>query len=123
METIFKDTGIKKLNWQEIYSGAGCKDMTSGYTFLSLNTHPSNVSVFQLREMFRTKHHHIDSLFALNYSGMLGAYLISDYCHFSTAARISYNDLPKMNQLLINSYNRTFRGHEYAINNIEKELQ
>lgn len=114
---------IKKLDWQKLFNNAGCHtQMKTFYNFLSTNTHPSNVSVFQFKEMYRENFHHQSTLIALNFSAILGAFLISDYCFFSPAAKLSFNSLPKMNQLVINSQNRVFRSPKYAVNDIEQEL-
>ncbi len=115
---------IVKIDWQQLFLNAGCGNfLNTGYNFLSQYTHPSYVSVFQFRELYSENNHEFQTLFGVQISRALCAFLISDYCSFSIAAKISFETLPSINQLLINTYNKVFRDSSYVINHIDSDIQ
>lgn len=113
---------IKFIPWQQLFVNAGCKKaMDSSYNYMSLNSHPTYVSVFQFSEIYKEQFHHSNTFFALRYSTLIGSFLIRDYCKTFPVAKNYFDALPIINQLVINSHNRVFRGEEYALNDIDKQ--
>lgn len=113
---------VKTIHWQQMFVNAGCKNaMDSSYNYMSLNSHPTYVSIFQFAEMYKEQFHHSNTFFALRYATLIGSFLISDYCKLFSIAKASFDKLPIVNQLVINSHNRVFRGEGAAINDIDKQ--
>lgn len=112
------------LSWKNMAKRAGIQEtfFDSSYSYLSLNTHPSNVSVFQFEIMYRGSDHYSTSLFAIRMSRMLIAFLIRDYCIVFPESLNIYNKLPEPAQLLVNSLNRVFRSPDFVLNNIEDDV-
>ncbi len=120
----FTNNRFEYLSWKNMVQRAGVKPsfFDSTYSYLSLCTHPTNVSVFQFKEMYMDGEHYSTSLFALLMSRMITAFLIRDYCTLLPIALDSFNKLPITSQILINSLNRAFRSPEFALNNIEESV-
>ena len=97
---------------------AGANQLLDGqYTSLSLNTHPSNVSVFQFKDMYSNKTDLPTMILDIKLSKWLVSLFISDYCYYFEDAKETFNKLPIMTQILINWYNTMFRNESYMINN------
>ena len=116
-----KKNKVLNVSWQDMIEFAGVDKDAFGafYNMLSLNTHPSNVSVFQFTTMYSSDFHKSSNNFALKLSKLIIAFMIRDFCYKYKAAEIVFNALPEINQLLINSFNETFRDKTYKLNNIE----
>ncbi|MBA2613386.1 MAG: hypothetical protein H0U95_15570 [Bacteroidetes bacterium] len=107
-----------KIAWHEMMTNAGTNDMLEGqYSFLSLNTHPSNVSVFQFGAMYNENEQESFTRMAMQLSKILVALSIRDYCVYFPTCMKTFNKLPSMHQMLINTYNRMFRDESYVLNN------
>lgn len=121
----FKVDGNKayKVGWHEMMTNAGANTMLDDqYSHLSLNTHPSNVSVFQFGSMYREGLQEFNVRMALKLSKIFIAMFIRDYCIYFSGCGEMFNKLPSIHQLLINSYNTMFRGEAYKLNDHWKEV-
>ena len=111
------------IPWHEMLSNAGSANLLNGqYSFLSLNTHPSNVSVFQFKDMYSGKNDLPNSLLIIKLSKWLISFFIADYCYYFDDAKETFNKLPLMTQIIINQYNALFRAEKYRINESSKIL-
>jgi len=123
---FYNDNGIIKFaSWKKMASNADVdpKLFKDTYSYLSLGAHPSNVSVFQFKELYRLKADEEIDFFSLNLSRQIIAFLIRDYCIYNkVAANIIFNGLDITNQVLVNMINKSFRGNAYSINGIEKTV-
>ncbi|MBL7935738.1 MAG: hypothetical protein JNM51_08005 [Bacteroidia bacterium] len=111
------------IPWHEMMSNAGATDLFNGqYTSLSLNTHPSNVSVFQFKNMYSDGNDLPTSILTMKLSKWLISFFIADYCYYFEDAKQTFEKLPLMTQILINQYNSLFRTEIYRINHASNSL-
>jgi hypothetical protein len=111
------------IGWQEMMKNAGANELLDGqYTALSLNTHPSNVSVFQFGSLYSTDKVFAATLLTIKLSKWLTALFISDYCNYFADAKHTFDKGPLMSQILINSYNLMLRNESYKINSVSEML-
>lgn len=116
----FEDGELRYGAWHQLFKNAGARDiLDKSYAMMSMWAHPSYVSVFQFREMYKDNFHSLTTFLALRFSKLILAFFIRDYCEYFPEMKSAFNGLPEMNQLLVNAYNRGFRGDEYRINDIE----
>lgn len=110
-EWKYSITGNKavKLNWVDIIKHAVKNDMIDDqYNYLSSNTHPSNVSVFQFAAMHEQSRDKDTMRIALTWSNFYIAFLISDFFQF-TKMESFFKSLSTEQKVLINTYNQMFR--------------
>jgi hypothetical protein len=113
--------GVKayKIAWHKMMTNAGSnKIFENAYTSLSLNTHPSNVSVAQFSSMYQDRTHISNTKTAILLSSIYTAWLIRDYVTYFQSCQEIFNKMPMMSQMLINSYNSAYRGDEFLLNDI-----
>ncbi|WP_025143743.1 hypothetical protein [Pedobacter jeongneungensis] len=95
-----------KVHWQEIIQFMGFKpDLTGSlYTYLSLYAHPSNVSVFQYRNLFTAgADDHIKmAMFNVKTLTAIVSKFISDYIKLFPEVMAIFESLPILDQVVIN---------------------
>lgn len=112
-----------KIAWHEMMTNAGTSDkLESHYSLLSLNTHPSNVSVFQFGTMYIQNMQEPTVTMALQLSIIYTSMLIRDYIVYFDLCEKIFNKLPLLPQMLINSCNALFRDEEYRLNDTNNML-
>jgi hypothetical protein len=116
----FEGTNVKFLHWQELTK---IMQLRSGifdyiYTYFSLYSHPSNVSVFQFGDMFKNPEEGFLSLtnFNLRYYFALASIFIADYIKLFPTVQKTFDSLNLRDQIVINFHNTFSRGMEYSIN-------
>jgi len=115
----FDGSRVKQGAWHQLCKNMGTNDLFDNmYTYLSLSTHPSSVSIFQFKDLYKNKDHVQVTMFALSISKALISFLIRDYCTYFAECRKTFDNLPIVDQLLVNFYNSTFREKKYQINDI-----
>lgn len=121
---FYENQSLEFVSWKNMAQRAGVKAtfFDDTYAYLSLCSHPSNVAVFQFKEIYMDGEHYNTGLFALSMSRMLTAFLIRDYCTIFPNGLASFNTLPETAQLLINSLNRAFRSNDFVLNDIEEHV-
>lgn len=111
-----------KIAWHEMMTNAGANDMLEGqYASLSLNTHPSNVSVFQFGSMYTGGMQVFNTRMAVQLSKIFTALLIRDYVTYFKLNK-HFDSLPHIPQMLVNSYNTMFREESFKLNDINNIL-
>jgi len=103
---LFKNSGVN--NQSDLF-----KEI---YPYLCSDTHPSQVSVFQFRDIFKKEEFRSRAMFGVIISKFIISFFIRDFCEYYPGAKTIFNGLPKLNQLLINVHNTTLRGNSYSIN-------
>lgn len=112
-----------KIAWHQMMTNAGVNDsLEDQYTFLSLATHPSNVSVFQFGSMYNENMQEFNQRMALQVSKIFLSMFVRDYCNYFPSCKNTFNKLPSICQLLINSYNSMFRSEDYVLNEHYKDV-
>ncbi len=104
--------------------GANQTFFVNVYTYLSLNAHPSNVSVFQFVIYFAPESSFFigQSILSVKFFFMFVSIFIADYITLFPPVLQTFNKLPLIDQLIINGNNRLARDESYSINESWKEL-
>lgn len=119
---FMSDTSICKQAWHQLYEHAGIKPhFTKMYAFLSLNAHPTYVSVFQMKAVAGGKGEDY-ARFAINSSKCLMALFIRDYVIAFPEIRDTYLKNDNLAQLVVDGINRTYRGEGFQISDIMEKL-
>ncbi|QXP61650.1 hypothetical protein [Olleya sp. HaHaR_3_96] len=117
---------VTPLSWQASSTEMGFKmdSLNNIYTYFSLYSHPSNVSVFQFADMFNKGNESFINAtnFNLNTFFIFLSVFVADYIKLFPEVLEIYENLPQIDQIIINSNNRLVRGSEYSINNEYKAL-
>lgn len=120
------DTTIEnlKLSYRSLFERAGMKiDLLNDfYSLLSNYVHPSNVSVFQFRELYKDGEFIHSSNRALNFSKIIIAFMIRDFCYLNPIAFKAFETLDIPTQSNINCLNTSLRGKNFALNDSFKNI-
>ena len=117
----FENGQVKGVaGFQEFIEKAGVRPriMDNMYTHFSLNSHPSNVSVFQFGDMFKTAEPRFFELVNFNVKSalfLLGVFA-ADFIKLFPELLTIYNAQPLIDQIMINFFNSFMRGEAYDIN-------
>lgn len=122
----FKDNKVMFLNWQNLVPVMGIRKgiMDTNYTYLSLYSHPSNVSVFQFGEMFSDSEESYLQIAAFNFKiyFFLLSIFIKDYITLFPNVLNTFNNLIQIEQLVINDLNGFARNEMFSINDTLKDF-
>lgn len=120
----FQDNKVTLLIWQDLRKQMQIKDglMDDIYTYFSLYSHPSNVSVFQFSELFKEKYFFQMTNFQLKNLFMLLSTFIADYIKLFPPVLNVFNELSILDQIVIDAQNIFARGYEFSINDSYKKL-
>lgn len=122
----FEQNKVIFLAWHDLINVMGLKPglFDNIYTYFSLYSHPSNVSVFQFGEMFEDNQKPFLEItnFNLSYAIHLLSIFIADYIHVYPSVRTTFEELPLEQQLILNYPNKFIRGDTYSINDSWKAL-
>lgn len=123
---VIDGNNVKFKNWHEIPQEMGCKKdfFENIYTYFSLYSHPSNVSVFQFAEMFRKSDPAYEGkvVFNLRFCFSMASIFLSDYLKVFPTNQITFENLPIVNQAICNFHNRVIRGNHYSINDAHESI-
>lgn len=122
----FKDNKVKFLHWQDLSNVMGLKEgfFDNIYTYFSLNAHPSNVSVFQFREMFGKETEAFKGLVLIDmkFCFVLFSIFVADYLKVFPQIKQTFEKQSIRDQIMLNFHNKMMRGEEYSINDSFKSL-
>jgi hypothetical protein len=117
---------VYKIAWHQMFSNAGVKHYDEQYNYLSSLSHPSNLSVILFKQMFegskpeeRSDYHSMRGM--LTTSKTIMSFLLKDYITYFNLHK-QFDELPIIDQMLVNAFNRNFRGKEYVLNNTLEKL-
>ena len=105
--------------WQDLTKVIGFKEglLDSMYTYFSLYAHPSNVSVFQFRDMFENQSYLELVLFNVKNMAMIVSAFIADFIEIFPETKEIFESLDTHEQIAINFWNTFSRDESYSINN------
>ncbi len=122
----FDNNEVKFLGWQDLCDILGFKEgfFDNIYTYFSLNAHPSNVSVFQFRDMFGkdTEAFRELALIDMKFCFTMFSAFVADYLSVFPNIKETFEKQTIRDQILLNFYNRMMRGDSYSINDAWKNL-
>jgi hypothetical protein len=117
----FENNDVHYLHWHELSKIIGDKNgfLSHIYSYFSLYSHPSNVSVFKFKDMFNKENTTYLNLTIFNVKNafMLFSSFIADYIKLFPSTEETFNELKHKEQIVINFFNVFLRGQEYSINN------
>lgn len=123
----FDNNQVVFLTWQDMCDVMGLnKDLFDNiYTYFSLYSHPSQVSVFQFEDMFGKDDEAFKSItvFNLKYCFSLMSIFIADYINLFPDVKETFERLDIVKQIAINSFNNMLRGEDFSINDAWKNLE
>lgn len=122
----FVDNNVVFLYWQELANLMGIQQnmFDNAYTYFSLYAHPSNVAVFQFRDMFKKEESFLTTTnFNLKYFFALSSIFIADYIKLFPNVLNTFEKLPLKDQIVINFYLKFFRGSGSEINDTWKSIE
>ena len=127
IKTRLNDKEVVFLHWQEL---TNVMQILPGlfdniYTYFSLYSHPSNVSVFQFADLFNKDDEEFPRMtnFNLKYFFALTSIFIADYINLFPTVQKTYDNLNIRDQIVINFHNTLFRGPEFSINDSSKAVE
>lgn len=95
-------------HWQELFKSViSNQHFDKLYTALSLNTHPSNVSVFQFAQLYVSGQDVPLMKTAINLANLIFSFFITDYCQYFDALLPVYELLPENSKFLIETHSKT----------------
>ncbi len=123
----FNDKKVVFLHWQELTKVMQIRPklFDNIYTYFSLYSHPSNVSVFQFADLFKKGDEEFPRMtnFNLKYFFALTSIFIADYISLFPTVRKTYDNLNIRDQIVINFHNILFRGQDFSINDSSKAVE
>jgi len=125
---VFDGNRVKSYGaWQDLCDVMKLKKdiFDNVYTYFSLYSHPSQVSVFQFETMFDKESEAFKSLTAFNFKYCFSflSVFIADYINLFPNAKTIFEKLSLEKQIAINSFNKMLRGNDYSINEAWKNLE
>lgn len=116
----FNGEEVEFLSWRELVKSMNIIEgkLDHAYTYFSLYSHPSNVSVFQYGNMFAKGNESYPDLvlFNLHIAFFMFSVFIADYIKLFPSVLKTYEEMGLVEQIVINFHNAQARGHEYDIN-------
>lgn len=126
-QMYFDGLKVKFVSWQDTVAVMGIKDtiLPNMYTFFSLYSHPSNVSVFQFAGMFDKGNEAFPDLtkFNLKVSFFMFSIFIADYIKVFPKVLSTFEKLSLVEQIAINFQNTLARSYDYTINDCAEKLE
>ena len=122
----FEDKRVCFLHWHDLVSLMGIKPgfLDNIYTYFSLYSHPSNVSVFQFGSLFDTDQKAFEDMsnFNLQYAILLLSIFIADYMKVFPTVKTTFESLSLFEQIILDYPNIFLRGYSFSINDSYKAL-
>ncbi|NMA30805.1 MAG: hypothetical protein GX941_03220 [Candidatus Methanofastidiosa archaeon] len=122
----FDGDNVIYLNWRDMYKVMELnKDLFEEiYSYFSLYAHPSQVSVFQFRDMFgKDEDFRQLTLLNLKYFFSFISVFVADYINLFPQVKQTFEQLDSYKQNAINAYNKMLRGDDYSINDTWRALE
>lgn len=122
---IITNGHVNHTSFKDLVNIMGVRDeiiLNEIYTYFSLYSHPSNVSVFQFGAMYNDERKSFLSLalFNVRLSIFFLSIFIADYLFVFPNMNLIFNKLPIRDQVVINFFNTFTRGYDYSINDTWK---
>ena len=126
-EITYRNNKLVLLNQKDLFINSGVnKAFENQYALLSWFVHPSYISVLQFGQMYEQNFNEQHAYTFLRISRIIMSMLIADYATYFDVAMEEFKTLPKIDQLIIHSDNKTFRPNSEfkseAMEDLEKEM-
>jgi len=122
----FENNKVCFLHWHDLINLMGIKPgfLDNIYTYFSLYSHPSNVSVFQFGSMFDAEKKAFEDLsnFNLQYAIFLLSIFIADYIKIFPTVKTTFESLSLIEQIILDYSNIFLRGYSFSINHSYRAL-
>lgn len=120
---FFFKTGVPiKQAWHELFNRTIASEIFAPfYTYMSLWSHPSNVSAFSFKDLFSNGAADGQVQMAVNFAGFLLAFMLRDKMSLFPECRRAFEELPPPHQVLLDQWNEWFRGADFRVVRIEVE--
>ncbi len=118
-QVAYNDGKIYKMSWAQMWLNSGVQDKFDNlYSMMSNSTHPSNVSVFQFRDLHLEDHADFSANFSVKFSVLILCLFLRDFCTYFEPLKAKFSTISNLNQSVINGYNRIARDESYALSDI-----
>jgi hypothetical protein len=109
-EVTYRNKKLVLLNQKDMFINAGVnQNFENQYAILSWYIHPSNISVTQFGQMFEKNFNEEHAFTLLNISRIILSMLVVEYCNYFPLAKEEFQNLSKLDQLIVYVDNKTFR--------------
>ncbi len=123
----FNGQEVVFLHWQELTKVMQIRPglYDSIYTYFSLYSHPSNVSVFQFADLFKKGEEEFPRMtnFNLKYFFSLTSIFIADYINLFPTVQKTFDNMAIRDQIVVNFHNTVYRGQDFSINDSLKAIE
>lgn len=117
----FHENQVERINWQ--YPSTEFNNVYSTiYNYFSQYAHPSHTSVWQFGQLFENNDNVKISFFNLRSALQLFSFFLADYIKAFPKTLDTFSQLPLIQQIALNSFNKGLRGESYSINDCWKVL-
>jgi hypothetical protein len=126
-EITYRNNKLVLLSQKDLFLNSGVNEaFENQYSLLSWFVHPSYISVLQFGQMYEKNFNEQHAYTFLRISRIIMSMLIADYNTYFDVAMEEYKNLPKIDQLIIHSDNKTFRPNSEfksdAMADLENEI-
>lgn len=123
-EITYRKNKLVLLNQKDLFLNSGVNDaFENQYNLLSWFVHPSYISVLQFGQMYEQNFNEQHAYTFLRFSRIIMSMLIVDYATYFNVAMEEFSSLPKINQLIIYTDNKTFRPNSEFKSSVMDELE
>lgn len=113
---VFKNGVPTYQPWHELFNRTvDTKLFDSHYTYMSLWSHPSNVSAFSFKDLFSSGAVAGQVEMAVHFASLLLAFMLRDKMSVFPECRAAFEELPPPHQVLLDGWNEWFRGKDMRI--------
>ncbi|MGV9012966.1 MAG: hypothetical protein ACOH13_10275 [Flavobacteriales bacterium] len=113
---FFKGGVPIKQAWHELFNRTITSDVfATFYTYMSLWSHPSNVSAFSFKDIYSSGEADGQVQRAVNFAAFILAFMLRDKMSLFPECRQAFETLPPPHQVLLDGWNDLFRGDDMRI--------
>lgn len=122
-KVIFDNDKFYPVSWKRLLKEAGINESITDQTYnlLSWTAHSQSISILQLKDMWNEKFDKVVIRTSMKKLNMFIAFLASDIIRSDKDYQDAYLNLDEDLKAIVNFYNFSYRGKEYAIEPIKNE--
>ncbi|WP_341900737.1 hypothetical protein [Fluviicola taffensis] len=118
-QVAFNNGKFNRVSWAQMWLNAGVNDKFDNlYSMMSNSTHPSNVSVFQFKDLHLEDHADFSANFSIKFSTLILCLFVRDFCTYFEPLKIKFLEVSNFNQSVINGYNRIARDESFKLSDV-----
>lgn len=120
---IFDNDKFYPVSWKRLLKEAGIKESITDQTYnlLSWTAHSQSISILQLKDMWNKEFDKVVIRTSMKKLNMFIAFLASDIIRSDKDYKDAYLNLDADLKAIVNFYNLSYRGKQYAIEPIKNE--